>query len=162
MVKRKADLWLGSVLVALAVAWLAAIDLTVPTTNVPGTPGPQAFPILLGISLLILGTWLIIATLLAGPHSRTSAEKLAPVTRREIQIVAAGFGLLLVWGFAMDQIGFLLATPPMVAVTLRWFLKENNWRKILINSVGLTLGTYVVFELLLKANLPHGNWIQIF
>lgn len=161
---KRTDVLLGLILVAVAGGWITAAYLTIPEANIPGTPGPQAFPLLLGLALALLGGWLAVSGLLhrTGGEVAAATEQRDPGFLQELKVVGTGFGLLLVYGFGMDKLGFLLITPPVVIVVLRLFFRERSWRKILANAVGLSIGVYLVFDVLLQAHLPKGDWIQLF
>ena len=51
----RSDRWLGPLLSVLSLGWLVLAYLYIPDSNVPGEPGPRAFPNVLGYALLTLG-----------------------------------------------------------------------------------------------------------
>ncbi|MGO1781225.1 MAG: tripartite tricarboxylate transporter TctB family protein [Moraxellaceae bacterium] len=110
--------------------------------------GPRPYPILI-FSLLTFGT-LVVAF---RPASFTKPIDLAltkPIIRNLILCALA----LLVYGLIFEVIGFILATILMsFAVGL---LFAGNPLKSLIFSVLISIGLYVLFDILLDVKLPLG------
>lgn len=152
------DRWLGPCLVLFAAVWLWLSYAYIPGAREPGEPGPRAFPVLLGISLVVLGA---LITLNAWVPARrdTGAEKTTPASRREGVIVVATFGLLLLYAFLLDKTGFLIATPVVVVLAMRGILRIRSWLTVLGLAGGLTLGCWLFFVVLLGAPLPRGIWL---
>lgn len=152
------DRWLGPCLILLAVVWLWLSYAYIPGARGEGEPGPRAFPVLLGILLAGLGA-VMTASAWTSTQDAAAAEITTPASRREGIIVAATFGLLLLYAFLLDKTGFLIATPIVVALAMRGILNIRNWMLTLGLAGGLTIGCWLFFVSLLGAPLPRGAWL---
>lgn len=157
---KRVDRWLAAALLAFAGLWSWAVLATIPGPQAPGEPGPQQFPLLLGAGLALLALWVLGATF--APAKDGAADEGRPTTRREVRVVGATFALLLLYGFLMARIGFVLATPVVLVLAMAGLLGRRNWRGILAIAFGFTAACHVIFNVLLQANLPHGTWISLF
>jgi putative tricarboxylic transport membrane protein len=159
---RHVDRWFGLALLLLAIVWTWIVVTTLPSAEVEGEAGPRGFPLLLGLALGALGLYLSISGFLGRAEGGGDEVRVAPVTGREARIVGLTFVLLVAYAFLLDKIGFLVATPLMLVAALWLLVGEHSWVKILLITVGLTLGTYLVFGVLLQTKLPEGAWLDLF
>jgi hypothetical protein len=72
------------------------------------------------------------------------------------------FGLLMLYAFLMERVGFLVSTPIVLVLTLAVLLQIRSWVFIAMMSVGTTLVCWLVFVLLLRVPLPRGSWWWFF
>jgi hypothetical protein len=169
------DRWLGPSLTLLALAWLWLVLTYIPGARAEGEPGPRAFPILLGAMLAGLGISMAVMALisrrrhvgrvldhtvgrvLSDPADAT-VEMIAPLTRREATFAASTFGLLILYAFLLDKVGFVIATPVVMALTMCGLLRMRRWVLIVSLAVGFTLGCWAIFDALLGTPLPRGSW----
>jgi putative tricarboxylic transport membrane protein len=154
------DRWLGIVLMAAGAIWSWLVLATISPTGMPGAPGPRAFPLLLGGLLSLLGLVMTILSLSSAKPGGDAEGSIVPVRRDEVAIVGGGFAVILLYAFLMERIGFLLATPIVVILALRVILGIRKLPALVFAAAGLTLGCYVVFGMLMQANLPHGSWVD--
>lgn len=163
------DRWLGPSLTLLALGWLWLVYTYIPAARAEGEPGPRAFPILLGCFLGALGVIMTASALLSGRgdppsrgfgETRAAAETTPPVTRREAAFAAGTFGLLVLYAFLLDTVGFVIATAVVIALTMCGLLRMRRWVLILSLSVGFTLGCWVIFDAVLGTPLPRGSWMM--
>lgn len=156
----RSDRWLGPLLSALSLGWLALAYLYIPASNVPGEPGPRAFPNMLGYALLTLGLAMTASGFL-GRHKAAPApadgDASSPL-KHELRIVLGTFGLLLLYAFLMEKTGFLVSTPTVLVLGMAGILRMRNWRFIALMSIGTTLVCWIVFAVLLRVPLPRGSW----
>jgi len=152
----RVDRWLGPCLVLTALLWLWLCYVYIPGARSQGEPGPRAFPVLLGIALAGLGMAIAVSALAAS--GKTQEESTEALTRREARIVAGTFGLLMLYAFLLDKLGFLIATPIAVLLALHGILQARSWLAGLTLAAGLTSVCWLFFVLLLKAPLPRGAW----
>lgn len=153
--------FLGLLLSVLAVVWLWLSYKYIPSSNTPGEPGPQAFPIILGCALLLLGLLITLSDFSRSASNATAqseAKKESTSVQHELRIVLGTFGLLMLYAFLMEKIGFLVSTPIVLALTLAGLLKIRRWSFIALLSSGITLVCWLVFVVLLRVPLPGGSW----
>lgn len=163
----RSNRFLGPLLSMLAVIWLWLSYLFIPASNTPGEPGPQAFPIMLGCALLLLGLGITASGFVRqrdtkpAPAKVSANDKASPVGH-ELRIVLGTFGLLLLYAFLMDKLGFLVSTPLVLVLTLAGLLRIRRWAFVAKMSVGTTLVCWLIFVVLLRVPLPRGSWWWIF
>jgi putative tricarboxylic transport membrane protein len=154
------DRWLGPGLIAFALVWLWLAFEYIPGARAPGEPGPRAFPIVLGAIMAGLGLLMTVSAFASAARG-TGDERTEPATRRELVVVAATFGLLALYAFLMERIGFLAATPIAIVLVLRGILGVRRWGQTLALAAGVTVACWLVFVVLLKTPLPHGTWLWL-
>lgn len=161
----RSDRWLGPLLSVLALGWLLLAYLYIPASNVPGEPGPRAFPNVLGYALLLLGMVMTVAGFArrreAAPAQAEATANKDPATtplKHELRIVLGTFGLLVLYAFLMEKTGFLVSTPIVLVLGMAGILHMRRWRFIALMSGGTTLVCWLVFAVLLRVPLPRGSW----
>lgn len=157
----RSDRWLGPLLSVLSLGWLLLAYLYVPASNVPGEPGPRAFPNVLGYALLTLGLMMTVSGFTRRREStpaEAGSDTAPSPLKHELRIVIGTFGLLLLYAFLMEKTGFLASTPIVLVLGMAGILRMRSWRFIAGMSVGTTLVCWIVFALLLRVPLPRGSW----
>jgi len=152
------DRWLGPCLLILAVAWLWLVYTQIPGARQPGEPGPRAFPALLGLVLTALGAFMTASAYL--PKRNRLLDEIPRASLREVLIAAGTFGLLMLYAYLLEKVGFLLATPIVVVLAMAGILRLRNWLLVAALAVGLTATCWMFFVWLLKAPLPRGLWLM--
>lgn len=154
----RVDRWLGPCLLVLAAVWLWLVYNYIPGARQPGEPGPRAFPILLGVVLVLLAGFMTASAYF--PSRSKRPEETDPGSLREIIFASATFGLLILYAFLLDKLGFTLATPIVVVLAMAGILRMRQW--VLIGAIagGLTVVCWMFFVWLLKAPLPRGLWLM--
>ncbi len=153
------DRWLGPSLTLLALAWLWLVYAYIPGARAEGEPGPRAFPILLGAVLAGLGAVMAVLALTSG-RRQSVAETTPSPTRRETTLVAGIFGLLILYAFLLDKVGFVIATPVVIGLAMSGLLRMRQWVLVGSLAVGFTLGCWVIFDAVLGTPLPRGSWVM--
>lgn len=161
MPQARLDRWLGLVLLLFALGWSWIVVETIPTSPETGVTGPRVFPLMLGMLLGAFGLFTLASGIINSGRTEVRQDKVAGVSRREAWVVATTFAVFVGYGFLLDTIGFLLATPIAVVVAMRVVLGLRDWIKILLMAAGLTAASYAIFAILMGANLPRGSWIQL-
>lgn len=152
------DRWLGPCLMALALAWLWLAYIYIPGARGEGEPGPRAFPILLGVVLAGLGAMMTAGGFGAGRREADGSEQIEAVSGREAAIVAGIFGVLMLYAFLLERLGFVIATPIVILAAMRGILRIRAWTMNLLMASGVTLACWLIFAKLLEAPLPRGSW----
>jgi len=154
----RVDRWLGPCLLVLAIVWLWLVFTFIPGARGEGEPGPRAFPVLLGMVLVLLGGFITASAFF--PSASKKADETDRASRREVLIASATFGLLLLYAFLLEGLGFLIATPIVVVLAMAGILRMRNWLLIGALAGGLTAVCWMFFVWLLKAPLPRGLWLM--
>lgn len=162
MKARRTDLIAASILLAFAIAWSVAIYQMVPTST--SGIGPRAFPLFLGLLLIAMSTLLLLRTIGSSP----AAEDIKEDDKTPDPEFAGGgkfaigiFLLIALYGFLIERIGFLLATPVIIIGALAGLLRMRNPAVILALAIGITAGCWLVFNKMLGIYMPPGSWISI-
>jgi putative tricarboxylic transport membrane protein len=114
-------------------------------------PKPGFFPFIIGIILGILSMVLLGRSLLKG-----EAQEVKFLTSRGgWGRVGLALGSLLVYYLILESIGFLIASFFLVFVLIK-FMEPQKWIYSASVSAAISLGAYLLFQLILKANLPLG------
>lgn len=148
---RQRDFWLGVCLLlfALGYAWLA---FHLPVRALRGeVVGPDLFPKLLAAVLAVLALPLVVQGL------RYRGESRARGAAGEWGRAALVIGLMLAYVWALPRIGFLLATPAYLGVTIR-LAGAERWLAILGAALAITAAVFLSFATLFAVPLPRGSW----
>jgi hypothetical protein len=129
---------------------------------------PSFFPIVVGATLILLSTILLLRTRVSTKKNRingTNPEeerlvetgKVAPEAKRKsigVIVAVIAYTALLRYG------GFLFLTPPLVAVLL-WLFEVKKVYTIIIFSVVVTGVLFYVFQEVLDVILPRGVILRL-
>lgn len=147
----------GLILLAFAVVWSVIVYQTIPGGQGEGDVGPRAFPLIFGVLLAGLAGFVVVNSFRkSGNHDGEDVEL---VTKLQIKLALGIFALIIVYGFLLLKIGFLLATPVIVSAALWGVLGVRNLKTIAGMAVGMTAGCWLIFGKILGAYLPPGTWI---
>lgn len=114
-------------------------------------PRPGFFPLILGILLGILSIILLGKSLLKG--EKEGGRFLSD--RKGLERVGLTVGTILVYYLVLESIGFLLAAFFLVFVLIK-FIEPQRWIYSTWISALVSLCAYLLFQVVLKANLPQG------
>lgn len=153
------DRWLGPCIAVLALVWLWLSYTYIPAARVPEEPGPRAFPVVLGFTLLLVA---VVISLTAWLHSadKPPLETTKAITARESGIVAGTFLLLIFYAFFMEKLGFMIATSLAILIAMRALLGMREWRFMLTFAISVTAVCWLFFVKLLETPLPRGLWLM--
>lgn len=159
MTNRFQDLMLGATLVVLAMVWTWLVIDTIPPGFGDGEIGARAFPLAFGIILMALATLLILRQLLSQDSARETEFPENPSLRwMPAILLLVEIGL---YGFLLEKIGFVLATPAIVLLVMLVNLRVRSVTKLLAMSLGLTVGCWVIFKKVLGIYLANGTWMNL-
>ena len=144
---RRADI-VGSILLILVGIGVVieSIRLQVGT---PLMPQPGFFPFLGGFVLIGLSAVLLFQGWF-GKAERGPEEAFGELRRPVILIVSMS-----VYTAVLDPLGYVLPTIVLSGVILR-VLGVTSWKVLILASLGLSVGTYVLFGRILGIDLPQG------
>ncbi|WP_212526067.1 tripartite tricarboxylate transporter TctB family protein [Actibacterium sp. MT2.3-13A] len=165
MTDRRKDTVFSCVMFLLAGAWTWQVLSTIPPGYGDGDIGPRAFPLAFGLILLALAALLFVTS---WPPDREDLCVVAP-GGKEVQLSqkihwlpsALLLGELVLYGFLLEKLGFLIATPVVILLVMMLNLRIRSLRRLFGMSLGLTLGCWLVFEKLLGIYLASGTWIDL-
>lgn len=141
------DLWLGAVLIGLAVA-VAGLSSSIRALGLGENfdPGAKAFPLGLALILGVSG----VVELVLGWKSRDTGN--APSGRtKTAAILLLGLGAYV---FLLPWLGFALSTLLMASGMMIWL--GQSWQRALVASVSLLGLVYLLFVVAFKVPLPGG------
>ncbi len=139
------DRLFGGITLLLALAFIAGAT-QIEAALIFDSLGPSAFPIIIGVLLAISSVYLIL---------RPDPEPDWPAARRVVEIVLA-LVVMLAYTFLLEPLGFVLATA-IAASLLSWRLGAPL-AVAGLSGVGIAVGIYVVFHLILGLSLARGPW----
>jgi len=110
-------------------------------------PQPGFFPFVGGVLLLILSSILFVQ----GLRGRSLGTKAFGELRRPAILIVA----MVVYVVILDGVGYVIATIMLSAIVLR-ILETKSWWVIVVASLVLSVGSYILFDRLLGVTLPNG------
>ena len=117
----------------------------------PTEPQPGFFPFLAGIALISLSSIIFFHSWLGHGEKKAAFGEV----RRPALMLAVLIALVAV----LDRLGFVIGTFIASGLILR-VLNVKSWRVLIITSLGLSMGTYLLFGRLLGIDLPMGIWTR--
>jgi len=119
-------------------------------------PGPGMFPFLIGSGIILLATiQLVIEVYHTEDLLRTRPWPHFSGLKKVIWILV----LLVFYAAFVDRLGFFLCTL-FFLVTLFKTVGQKSWIVVILYSIPICILSYVLFQILLKINLPKGSfWI---
>jgi putative tricarboxylic transport membrane protein len=142
---RTSDRILGAVGLVMGVAYIFGATL-IQTGFIVDPLGPKSFPIIIGGLLVISALFML---LMPDP------EPAWPALARGLEVVAA-IVVLVGYTLALEPLGFVIATA-VAASLLSWRLGSTLVGSAL-SGIGISVGIYVLFHLVLGLSLAKGPW----
>lgn len=148
---------IGVIALGLAVIYIAQ---SWPEPLIQDTVGPRAFPYGIGL-LFVLGGAFIAVQRVRNMYASIGYQVPGEGGEDEDGVPASGvraltlIGLCAVYTLVLNPIGFLVATPPFVALALI-LMEERKPVLVLTTAVSFTVVTYVLIHTLLGGRLPPG------
>ena len=119
-----------------------------------GIPAPGLFPLILGIVLSFLGIGVLIPAFKEERGERLPKESFFP-EKNSLKKVFLAVLALSVYGMALEFLGFLVMTFLFMVFLLRC-IEPQRWTVVSVASILTALSSYVLFQILLKVQLPKG------
>jgi putative tricarboxylic transport membrane protein len=108
-----------------------------------GNPGPGLLPLALGVMIVVLAAINI---------ARPEVERIAlPNIRRILLILAA----LVLYALLLEVVGYVVTTALLLGFLLVTLADRPKWWQPVV-AIGVSLGTYYVFRIVLGLPLPPG------
>jgi putative tricarboxylic transport membrane protein len=148
---------IGVIALGLAVIYIAH---SWPEPLIQDTVGPRAFPYGIGLLFVVGGAFLAVQRV-RNMHASIGYQVPGEGGEDEDGVPASGLralaliGLCTVYTLLLNPIGFLVATPPFVALALI-LMEERKPVLVLTTAVSFTIVTYVLIHTLLGGRLPPG------
>jgi len=107
---------------------------------------------------LIPRLWAILLVLFSGYHISAMLRKKEKPTKTHghIKPLLLIFISLLLYFISIPWIGYFVSTPLFIVAGI-YILGYKNWPIIIINAFGFVLFSYLIFQVVLKIDLPIGN-----
>lgn len=145
-VQGQQDFWAGAMfigfgLLAIFIAW----DFPYGSAS---RMGPGYFPTWIGGALVVLGSMLVLSGL------RNPGEALGQWAFKAMILLGLGF---VIFGWAIDHIGFVLATAALVILGAAAG-REFRWVEVIIMTIVLIVGSWALFIYGLELPYPLFWW----
>ena len=131
--------------------------------QVGGAIGPEAYPGLLALLIIVLALVLVVCAARGGAAG--TAPEVAGSDELDDAVLVSGapnrrgvvltLGLLCLYTLLLPTVGYLLATPP-VLVGLMLLTGERRWLLMIIGALVLTGALYLFFRYGMSLVLPEG------
>jgi hypothetical protein len=144
-IKSEKDFWSGLMFIAVGggFAWGA----TAYSFGSSARPGPGYFPFGLGILLALLGALVLFKSLTLEVEG---GDKIGKWAWKPLTMIT---GTVAIFGWALPHLGMVIALPILVIVAALAG-DEFHWKDAIINSIILTVGSWVVFIWGLSLTIP--------
>jgi len=145
-IQSQKDFWSGVmfIVVGVAFAWGAIANYNFGSS---ARPGPGYFPFGLGALLAILGAFVMFKAITVPTEDGDPIGTWAWKPLLWICLSVAAFGFLL------PKLGMVISLPVLVTVSAMAG-DEFGWKDALINSIILTVGSWLIFSVGLKLTIP--------
>ena len=110
-----------------------------------GNPGSGTWPMLISLTLIVLGL-----ALLPAVRGTADAERFTQAS----WLVLVGIATMVVFVALISVIGFEIPAALLAFVWLR-FLGHESWRSSIITSLGVVVAFYLIFVAALSVPIPH-------
>jgi putative tricarboxylic transport membrane protein len=126
-------------------------------------PGPGVFPLIVGVTLVILAAWQLLHSFWKlkpsagrekGGEAVTSAREYLHRNKGETKALLM-IAVFVIYLLMVQWVGFFVSNSLFVVISSR-LMKEKGWRGPIALSAGINLFCYVMFEIWLKLSFPRG------
>jgi hypothetical protein len=160
----KVEQWVGLGLLFFSLVWYFLVTnfIEVPSSVEEG-PDSRTFPLFFGFLLGTFSLLLIVRSIVQGGFKKKAVT--SDVSREnflaEFRCAAWMLGCLFFYGYVMSLFGFMLATLVSVLLILVGALKVYRPKQLIAITLGISIGTYLIFGKLLGIYLPLGQLLDI-
>lgn len=143
---------LFAIIMGLVYGWQAWI---LPRAMFGDPIGHLIYPVILGITMTILGLLLVAKELLSkGPKDPKDSPKFGKLTRHGREI-AMTIGASIVYALAFEPIGYVFSTILYLGAVLFIVNGRAKIRRTVLVAVLFSVGVYVLFSVILGIQLPR-------
>ncbi len=143
-----------AVMLVLAAVYFYA-TAQIPALEIGDPLGPKAFPVLLGIALIVAAILLFFETLKTGAVEAPRRVHAWREDRRHLLLIGGVTLWTVAYFWVFDRTGFIVATTIYLFALMAVF-NRGKWVGNALTAVLFTLGTYVLFVKILHVGLPGG------
>ncbi len=113
-------------------------------------PGPGLMPLILGISMFVLSLYQLMST--DGVRSKDQSKFLDAVARKRLAVLLL---MTILAVLLMEKVGFI---PIIILYCFIILAYLDEWKvgKSILFSVGLSVGSWVLFDMIFQLPLPEG------
>jgi len=144
-IKSQKDFWSGImfIVVGLGFAWGA----TSYSMGSSARPGPGYFPLGLSVLLAVLGAFILFEALTI---ETDDGEPIGAIGWRPLVLIVASVAI---FGLILPKLGMIISLPLLVLIA-SLAGDEFHWGEVALNSVILTVGSWVIFIWGLNLTIP--------
>lgn len=151
-------LWLGVLFLLFGVGYL--IKATSYPIGTLANAGPGLFPVMVGAVLVIGATGMVakagLARKLKNPIGTLTESSLRrSLSKKERQRLLISAALLTSSVFVLTRLGFVVTTA-LLAAGVMLLVGEKRWPVVVLTSLCLSFGAFVLFRIVLQIQLPAG------
>jgi putative tricarboxylic transport membrane protein len=118
-------------------------------------PGPALFPLLAGVLISFLSSIILLKAAFANASEKWSPRKLWEGLNWPKMFYT--IGALLIYAIMLEIVGYLLMTLLLLIFLFRK-IEPQKWELTIGLSILASVGSYLIFDRLLQAQLPRGFW----
>ena len=144
-IKSQRDFAAGLMFLVVGIAF--AIGATNYTFGSSAKPGAGYFPLLLGVILAVLGALVLFKALTIESEG---GDPIGAIAWKPLLLI---LGAVVVFGATLPRLGMAVAVPLLIIVSSLGG-DEVHWKAVVITSVVLTLGSWLVFVKGLGLTIP--------
>ena len=135
-IKSQKDFWSGLmfVVVGLGFAW-GSLEYSFGSS---ARPGPAYFPFGLGVLLAVMGAAVWFAAITVETED---GDRIGAIAWKPLLIIT---GAVAMFGFILPRLG-MIASLPLLIIVSALAGDEFHWKDALLNTVVLTLGSWLIF-----------------
>ena len=135
-IKSQKDFWSGLmfVTVGLGFAW-GSLEYSFGSS---ARPGPAYFPFGLGVLLAVMGAAVWFASITV---ETDDGDRIGAIAWKPLLIIT---GAVAMFGFILPRLG-MIASLPLLIIVSALAGDEFHWKDALLNTVVLTLGSWLIF-----------------
>jgi putative tricarboxylic transport membrane protein len=126
----------------------------IPSLEIGDPLGPKAFPILLGIALLVATGLLVVEHLKDARSAALPLQKPARPDRRHLPVLGVVVVWIAVYFAFFETLGYIVATTVFLLALMAWF-NRGKWLANALSAVLFSVGSYAMFAWL-DVTLPRG------